>query len=262
MKQTLQPKVILAGAGPGDAGLITVKAVRYLEKATFILTDRLVNPEIIQLYASPKARIIYVGKHGRRKSTPQEAINQLLVECAQKEGLTVRLKGGDVAFFSNVISEIETLKANDIPFELVPGITAASGASAWLNMPLTARNMAGGVRLLTYHHDEKFSQADWKNMATTNDTLVFYMSCKTLPDLVSHLKLYAKTDKGIAVIEQATTAQQRVLMATISSFDAQLAHFTIRQPALVVIGEVTKLYRDTLRETKINSFFKEHEYAC
>jgi uroporphyrin-III C-methyltransferase / precorrin-2 dehydrogenase / sirohydrochlorin ferrochelatase len=259
MKTPLAPRVILAGSGPGDVGLITVKAAEYLKKADFILTDRLVNPEILQRYASPKAEIIYVGKHGGKESTRQEEINRLLIEYGKKDGLTVRLKGGDVAFFSNVVSEIEVLQANNIPFEVVPGITAASGASASLNMPLTARELARGVRFLTYQDDENFSPNDWQNLAETNDTLVFYMSGKTLPELVGHLKVFAIVDKGIAVIEQATTPQQRVLTASIFSFDNKLANTVINQPALVVIGDVTKLYAGQ-SQTNENTipFFKEH----
>jgi uroporphyrin-III C-methyltransferase len=259
MKTTNIPRVILAGSGPGDVGFITVKGAEYLKKADFILTDRLVNPEILQHYASPKAEIVYVGKHGGKESTRQEEINRLLVEYGKKDGLTVRLKGGDVAFFSNVVSEIEVLQANNIPFEIVPGITAASGASASLNMPLTARELARGVRFLTYQDDENFSPNDWQNLAETNDTLVFYMSGKSLPELVSHLKVFAIVDKGIVVVEQATTPQQRVLTASIFTFDDKLANTTINQPALVVIGDVTKLYAGK-SQTNENTipFFKVH----
>jgi uroporphyrin-III C-methyltransferase / precorrin-2 dehydrogenase / sirohydrochlorin ferrochelatase len=259
ISSTHKPKVILAGAGPGDVDLITVKAAKYLEKAAYILTDRLVNPEIIKLYAPAKAEVIYVGKHGGKESTRQEEINELLVEYGRKDGLTVRLKGGDVAFFSNVISEIDVLTGHNIPFELVPGITAASGASASLNMPLTARELSRGVRFLTYQDDENFSQGDWQNLAETNDTLVFYMSGKTLPELVNHLKLFTKADKGIAVIEQATTPQQRVLTASLFSFEEKLVNTVINQPALVVIGAVTQLYagQSQTRQSTV-SFFKEH----
>lgn len=253
------PKVILAGAGPGDVDLLTIKASKYIEKAAFILTDRLVNPEIINRYASATADIIYVGKHGGKESTRQEEINRLLVECGQKDGLTVRLKGGDVAFFSNVLAEIEVLREHNIPFELVPGITAASGASASLQIPLTARELSRGVRFLTYQEEENFSQSDWQNLAETKGTLVFYMSGKTLPELVNHLKLFAKADKGIAVIEQATTPQQRVLIASLFSFGDKLANTVINQPALVVVGEVTKLYTGQAQTPPLTaSFFKEH----
>jgi uroporphyrin-III C-methyltransferase / precorrin-2 dehydrogenase / sirohydrochlorin ferrochelatase len=259
MKTTQTPKVILAGAGPGGVGLITVKASKYLEKADFILVDRLVNPEILQLYASPTAEIVYVGKHGGKESISQEAINTLLIEYGQRDGLTVRLKGGDVAFFSNVLSEIEALVANHIPFEVVPGITAASGASASLKMPLTAREFSRGVRFLTYQDGDHFTDGDWQNMSTTTDTLVFYMSGRTLPELVNRLKQYAQADKPLAVIEQATTPNQRVLASSLFLFDVEFANTTINQPALVVIGEITRL-ANTEQQAKQDTllFFKEH----
>jgi uroporphyrin-III C-methyltransferase len=259
MKDQHHPKVILAGAGPGDVGLITVKTAQYLQKASFILVDRLVNPEIIHLYASPKAEIIYVGKHGGKESTSQQAINEMLVEYGQQDGLTVRLKGGDVAFFSNVISEIEVLRANNIPFEVVPGITAASGASASLNMPLTARELSRGVRLLTYQDGAHFTESDWQNMAETTDTLVFYMSSKTLPELVGRLRATSISDKSMAIVEQASTAEQRVLISSLFSFETNLAGITIQQPALIIIGEVARLYQLEAEPVQESiSFFKEH----
>jgi uroporphyrin-III C-methyltransferase len=259
MTATQQPKVILAGAGPGDVDLITVKAVKYLEKAAYIFVDRLVNREILRFYAAPTAEVIYVGKHGGKESTRQAEINALLVEYARKEGLIVRLKGGDVAFFSNVVSEIEVLEANNIPFELVPGITAASGASASLKMPLTARELSRGVRLLTYQSPEHFTESDWKSMGTTADTLVFYMSGRKLPELINRLKPHSTADKPLAIIEQATTPQQRVLSSSLLLFDTELAGTVINQPALIVIGDVTRLAitADQARQNTI-SFFKEH----
>jgi uroporphyrin-III C-methyltransferase/precorrin-2 dehydrogenase/sirohydrochlorin ferrochelatase len=259
MKLTETPKVILAGAGPGDVGLITVKASKYLERADFILVDRLVNPEIIQLYSKPSAEVIYVGKHGGKESISQEAINTLIIEYGQRDGLTVRLKGGDVAFFSNVLSEIEVLEVNNIPFEIIPGITAASGASASLKMPLTARELSRGVRLLTYQDGEHFTDDDWQNMGATTDTLVFYMSGRTLPDLVNRLKQTITNDKPLAIVEQATTSHERVLTSSLLLFDVELANTVIHQPALVVIGDVTRLARPTAQSIQDTlPFFKEH----
>lgn len=253
------PKVILAGAGPGDPGLITVKAIGYLEKAAFVLVDRLVNPEILRLYASPKARIIYVGKQAGKESITQAEINQQLVDYAKRDGLTVRLKGGDVAFFSQVIFEIQALQANQIPFEIVPGITSASGASASLHIPLTARGVSRGVRMLTYYDGEHFNDHDWKNMANTTDTLVFYMSSNALPALVHNLRHHAHHDKAIAIIEQATTPQERVLLSSLFHFEEELADAVINQPALVIVGEVIQYYEGAsqVRDKKF-SFFKQH----
>lgn len=256
---TPSPKVILAGAGPGEASLITIKAAKYLEKANYILVDRLVNPEIVKLYANPKAEVVYVGKQGGKESTSQEAINALVVEYGKKDGLTVRLKGGDVAFFSQVIFEIRVLNENNIPFEIVPGVTSASGASASLRTPLTAREISRGVRILTYHDGEHFTSVEWRNMADTTDTLVFYMSSKALPELIHNLRQYAYHDKAIAIIEQTTTPQERVLTSSIFGFEDELASAIIIQPALVIIGEVMRLYKGSSQANeKTVSFFKEH----
>jgi len=211
------------------------------------------------LYASPKAEVIYVGKQAGKESATQEEINQQLVDYGKKDGLTVRLKGGDVAFFSQVIFEIQALNANQIPFEIVPGVTSASGASASLRTPLTARGVSRGVRILTYHDGEHFTSYDWKNMADTTDTLVFYMSSKALPELVNNLRQHAYHDKTIAIIEQTTTPQERVLLSSVFHFEDELADTIINQPALVIIGEVMKYYEGAsqLKDKKV-SFFKEH----
>ena len=145
-------KVILAGAGPGDPDLITVKAANFLQQADVVLTDRLVSKVILSRYTKPSAEIIEVGKQCRRGiSTPQQTINELLVRYASQGKLVVRLKGGDISFFSNVLDELEALVANEIAYEIVPGVTAASGAAAYAGMPLTARDHATAVRFLTYY---------------------------------------------------------------------------------------------------------------
>src|SRR5437868_5402235 len=133
-------KVILAAAGPGDPELITAKAIRYLQQADVVLTDRLVSDEILKNYVNPEAEVIYVGKQCRKGfSTPQETINELIVKYAAQQKLVVRLKGGDVSIFSNVLDELETLVAHNISYEIIPGVTAALGAAAYTGIPLTAR---------------------------------------------------------------------------------------------------------------------------
>src|SRR5687768_7405980 len=125
-------KVILVGAGPGDPELLTLKAARYLQQADVVLTDRLVSKAILDAHVSPKAEVVYVGKQCRKgKSTPQQTINELMVHYATQQQLVVRLKGGDVSIFSNVLDELETLFQNGIPYEIVPGVTAALGAAAY-----------------------------------------------------------------------------------------------------------------------------------
>lgn len=253
------PKVILAGAGPGDVDLVTVKLVKYLKKADFILVDRLVNPAIINQYASASAVLVYVGKQAGKEGTTQQEINELLVDYGNRPGLTLRLKGGDVSIFGQAIDEIDTLVRHQIPFEIVPGITAASGASASLQLPLTARNLARGARFLTYHDDEQFSLHEWQNMALTSDTLAFYMSSNTLPQLVSNLKTYSTHDKPLAIVEQATTPHERVLTSSLYHFDQDLGGIAINQPALVLIGDVLNHYQGhSEKENQSIPFFKVH----
>lgn len=149
-------KVILAGAGPGHPDLITVMTANYLRKADVIISDRLVSDELLDRYASPEALIIHSGKEGHSScSAAQRDINALLLEYYDPHKLLVRLKGGDTAFFSNILDELQTLSSHGIPFEIVPGITAASGASSFAGIPLTARGYADSVRFLTGYGKHK-----------------------------------------------------------------------------------------------------------
>ncbi|MEO8516090.1 MAG: uroporphyrinogen-III C-methyltransferase, partial [Flavobacterium sp.] len=174
-------KVILAGAGPGDPDLISVKALKYLQTADVILTDRLVSPEMIFDNARKDAEVIYVGKQcSKGIHTPQGDINDLMVEFAQLGKLVLRLKGGDASLFSNILDELEVLKANEIHYEIIPGISAAFGAAAYTGIPLTAREHARGVRFLTLFDLKSVVPSQWKDWARTDDTLVFYMSGQRL----------------------------------------------------------------------------------
>jgi uroporphyrin-III C-methyltransferase/precorrin-2 dehydrogenase/sirohydrochlorin ferrochelatase/uroporphyrin-III C-methyltransferase len=236
-------KVILAGAGPGDPDLITVKAANYLSAADVVLTDRLVSKDILTRYVRASAEIIEVGKQCRRGvSTPQQTINELLVQYALQGKLVVRLKGGDVSFFSNVLDELDILAANEIPYEIVPGITAASGAAAYAGFPLTARDHATGVRFLTYYKSTVVSESYWKELAGTDDTLVFYMSSETLDGLVNKLiEHHIDTAKQLAVIEQATTPYQQVYVSGIYEYETKLKGRSFISPSLIIIGKVVGL---------------------
>lgn len=236
-------KVILAGAGPGDPDLVTVKTANYLQQADVVLTDRLVSKVILQRYVRPSAKIIEVGKQCRRGvSTPQQTINELMIEHASAGKLVVRLKGGDVAFFSNVFDELDSLLANRIPYEIVPGITAASGASAYAGIPLTARDHATAVRFLTCYQSAVISDDYWKELATTTDTLVFYMSSETLDLLVGNLiKHGIDASIQLAVIEQATTTYQQVYTCGIYEYAEKLGNRSFLSPSLVMVGKVVAL---------------------
>lgn len=237
-------KVILVGAGPGDPGLLTVKAARFLEKADVVLVDRLVSPKIIEEFVSPHAEVIPVGKQcGRGASTPQQLINELIIENALKGNLVVRLKGGDVSVFSNVLDELKVLVENDIPYEIIPGITAASGAAAFAGIPLTARDYSTGVRFLTYYKSEILSDDYWKELAETDDTLVFYMSAESALSVVEKLtsnKINA--EKLIAVIEQATTPNQQVTVSNLYEFPYLPINRKLTSPSLLIIGKVVSLH--------------------
>jgi uroporphyrin-III C-methyltransferase/precorrin-2 dehydrogenase/sirohydrochlorin ferrochelatase/uroporphyrin-III C-methyltransferase len=234
--------VILAGAGPGHPELITLQLERHLQQATVIITDRLVNPQIIEAHASPSAKIIYAGKQGYNDtSVPQSSINEIIIREAQAGEYVIRLKGGDTAFFSNILDELEVLVQHNIRYEIVPGITAASGASAFAGIPLTARGHARGVRFLL--SDEQ-QDNNWNELATTADTLVFYMSVARLPQLLQQLRTaQPATRKSVAIVEQATTAQQRVHVGQLADAPEQWLPDDLRTPALVIIGSVAALHQ-------------------
>ena len=237
-------KVILAGAGSGDPGLITVKAARCLQQAEIVLTDRLVSDAILKEYVSPSAEIIYVGKQCRRGvSTPQATINELMVEYALAGKYVVRLKGGDVSIFSNILDELQALAQHHIPYEIIPGVTAALGAAAYAGMPLTARGYSTAVRLLTYYKSDVVTEDYWKELAATNDTLVFYMSADTLDMVVDKLLQYnISPDKLLAVAEQATTPLQQVHTCSLYDYAHKLKGRRLISPSLVIIGKVVALH--------------------
>lgn len=243
MKQ-INGKLVIAGAGPGDPELLTVKSVRYLQQADVVLTDRLVSDEILTRYVNPNAEIIHVGKQCRRGiSTPQQTINELIVYHCLLGKLVVRLKGGDVSIFSNILDELETVVSNNIPYEIIPGVTAALGAAATAGIPLTARGYATSVRFLTYYKSDIVTDAYWKELANTEDTLVFYMSSETLDEVVE--KLTANNiheDKLLAVVEQATTPLQNVHVSNLYNYKNKLKGQKYISPSLVIIGKVVSLH--------------------
>lgn len=252
-------KVIFVGAGPGDPELITLKGIRHLQGADVILADRLVSSGILTAYASPQAKIIEVGKQCRTgASTPQAIINELMVLYAQDGKRVVRLKGGDVSVFSNILDELQTLVQHRISYEVVPGITAALGAAAYAGIPLTARGHAAAVRFLTAYKPGLIGADAWKELAQTSDTLVFYMSSETLPHLVQQLIRYGSDpENSLAVIEQATTPQQRVSVSPLHAYEAVLGSKTFISPALVIVGKVVNLHQQF---SWINSSSPQTEY--
>ncbi len=238
-------KVILAGAGPGDPELLTLKALRYLQKAGVVITDRLISNVILEEYVNKEALVLHVGKQCRKgASTPQSTINELIVDYALQGKLVVRLKGGDVSIFSNVLDELQVLVANQIEYEIVPGVTAALGAAAYAGIPLTARDYSTAVRFLTYYKMDVVNDETWKDLARTDDTLVFYMSSDTLGALIGKLiENEIGKDKHLAIIEQATTPLQNVYSCNVHSYAEKFSDNNYVSPTLIIIGKVAALHQ-------------------
>jgi len=238
-------KVILVGAGPGDPELLTLKAARYLQQADVVLTDRLVSKAILETYVNPEAEVVYVGKQCRKgQSTPQQTINELMLWHAAQNKLVVRLKGGDVSIFSNILDELETLFQNNVPYEIVPGVTAALGAAAYSGIPLTARNYSTAVRFLTYYKSDVVAETHWNELAQTDDTLVFYVSAETVGTVVEKLTANnISNTKLLAVIEQATTPYQKVHVYHLYEDFKKLNETKFISPSLVIIGNVVALHK-------------------
>jgi uroporphyrin-III C-methyltransferase len=246
MKCVEYGKVYFVGAGPGDPSLLTIKAAQLLQKADVVIVDRLVSEEIIKLFVKEDAVIIHVGKQGRSDaSTPQKEINDLIVQFAASYQHVVRLKGGDISLYSNILDELITVKQYNISYEIVPGITAVSGASAYAGVPLTARGYSTGVRVLTYYNNNSIDASEWKQLATFNDTLVFYMSANALPNVVDQLLLHhADGNMPFVVVEQATTANQHVHYFTLNDYMQHALHEKFLSPSLIIMGKVAALYKD------------------
>lgn len=239
-------KIYFIGAGPGDPELLTIKAAKTLADADVIITDRLVSEAIIYTYASNNVIIIPVGKQaGKQTSATQKEINELLVQFSAAYKKVVRLKGGDISLYSNILDELVTVNKHGIYYEIIPGITAVSGASAYTGVPLTARGYADSVRVLTYYKHTLIESKEWNELASFNDTLVFYMSADTLPEVVSNLISHnADTLTPLLVIEQATTPNQHVHYYTLEEFNNKKVHEAFISPSLVIIGKVCSLYKE------------------
>lgn len=237
-------KVIIMGAGCGDPELLTIKAARYLQQADVILYDDLVNDDILTMYAKKDSIRIWVGKRAEAtNSFSQKKINSLLLQHTVENKLVARLKGGDISLFANLLDELQTLQQHHIPYELIPGISAAAGAAASSGIPLTARNHSAGVRFLTYYDTKLFSLQQIQELAETKDTLVFYMSTKHIAFLVEQLfASIPKTEKKIAIITNATTPTQTITIHHLHEY-AQLTNKAIvASPCLIIIGTVVSLY--------------------
>jgi len=237
------PPVYLVGAGPGDPGLITARALERIARADVILHDRLIPPAALAR-ARPDALIVDVGKQGGGASTAQPTTNRLMLDHARTGKLVVRLKGGDPFVFGRGGEEAEALAEAGIPFEIVPGVTAGVAAPAYAGIPLTHRDMASAVAFVTGHEDpaKEGSAIDWDALASFPGTLVFYMGVRRLPEVVRSLIAAGRpADEPAAVIERGTLADQRVVTGALEEIDRLAAGAGIQPPALAVTGPVVEL---------------------
>ncbi len=232
--------VYLVGAGPGDPGLLTVRAVELIAAADVILYDRLIPPEALA-HAREGAEVVYVGKEGEGPQFPQDDTHALLLEHARAGRNVVRLKGGDPFVFGRGGEEALVLAEAGIPFEVVPGVTAGVAAPAYAGIPVTHREVAGGVAFVT-GHDSAGSAIDWPGLARFPGTLVFYMGVRTLSRIAEQLIAEGRpADQPVAVVERGTLPGQRTVTATLGDIAERAAAAGIRAPAITVVGEVAGL---------------------
>ncbi|MDP4299465.1 uroporphyrinogen-III C-methyltransferase [Leptothrix discophora] len=240
---TIYP-VTLIGAGPGDAELLTIKAVRALRRATVALVDDLVQPEVLR-YLRRDARVIRVGKRGGQVSTPQAFIHKRLVSEALRGERVVRLKGGDPFVFGRGGEECSALREAGLAVEVISGLTSGIAAPASIGIPVTDRRCAPGVALVTGHAKDDGRAPDWAALARTGLTLVIYMGLARLEDIVAGLRAGGLTaDMPVSIVQAAHTPAQRHLHSRLGEVVADIAREGLVSPAIVVVGEVATLAPD------------------
>jgi uroporphyrin-III C-methyltransferase/precorrin-2 dehydrogenase/sirohydrochlorin ferrochelatase len=234
-------EVYIVGAGPGDPDLLTLRALQLLQAADVILYDNLVSDRVLQR-ARRDAQKEFVGKRSGYKSTAQEDINSLLVRLAREGKRVLRLKGGDPFIFGRGGEEIETLVAANIPFQVVPGISAANGCAAYAGIPLTHRDYSQSVRFVTGHPKDGSVALAWDELVSPNQTIVFYMGLGGLVSICQQLVEHGMpATTPIAIISKGTTPEQKVARGNLETIAAQVAQMEIESPTLIIVGQVAGL---------------------
>jgi uroporphyrin-III C-methyltransferase/precorrin-2 dehydrogenase/sirohydrochlorin ferrochelatase len=248
-------RVYLVGAGPGDAELLTLRAVRLLRQADVVVYDNLVSSDILD-FVSPSTERIYAGKRRNEHTMRQEQINTLLVKLAQEGKQVVRLKGGDPFIFGRGGEELQTLAAHGVAFDVVPGVTAASGVSSYAGIPLTHRDYAQTCLFVTGHLKDGTADLDWPSLVRLRQTVVIYMGLGGLPEICRQLILHgAAPTLPIAVVQDGTIATQKVVTGTLADMPERVLNAGLKSPSLIIVGEVVKLH-DALAwfKTRTQSF--------